>query len=51
MAGNIYKPEGSLIGFSENRSAVYSYLSLEEAMREGKILEGIATVCEEGMNL
>lgn len=51
MAGNIYKPEGSLIGSTENRSAVSSHLSLEEAMREGKILEGIATVCEEGMNL
>jgi len=51
MAGNIYKPEGSLINSLDNKSAVYSNLSLEEAMREGKILEGIATVCEEGMNL
>ncbi|MBR5452476.1 MAG: S1 RNA-binding domain-containing protein [Clostridia bacterium] len=51
MEGNIYRPEGSLLSAAENKSYLSSLGGLSSAMNEGRILEGIATVCEPGMNL
>jgi len=45
MKDNAYLPEGRLIGKHENESYTSSVRMLERAMREGKILEGIATSC------
>ena len=51
MEGNIYRPEGSTLSTPENKFYLSSMGGLSSAMNEGKILEGIATLCEPGMNL
>ncbi len=45
---NLYKPEGRLIGTSENREYLSSVQGLEKACALGKILESIAIFCEDG---
>jgi len=46
MAEKRYAPEGSLIGTLENTACVSSLHGLERAMAQGKILEGIALMCD-----
>ncbi len=48
MADNYYSPEGARIGTAENREACASMRALEKSMMAGKILEGIATMCDHG---
>lgn len=48
---NIYLPEGSLINTYENRNAVSSLQSLEKSAQQGRILEGIACMCDGDMCL
>lgn len=43
---NKYLPEGYLIGTYENSEYISSYQGLERAKAEGKILEGIVTLCD-----
>lgn len=43
---NKYLPEGMLLGTHENREYVSSLQGLERAKQEGKILEGIVTLCD-----
>ena len=45
---NLYKPEGRLIGTFENREYLSCTQGLEKACACGKILESIATFCEDG---
>ena len=47
MSLNKYLPEGSLIGKAENREYISSIYGLEKARSEGKILEGMVTMCED----
>ena len=51
MSENHYLPEGALIATPENREALSSLASIERAMQQGKILEGIATLCDGSLNL
>lgn len=51
MIANTYKPEGLLIGTAENREYTSSLQGLEKAMQQGKILEAVALVCDNEMNL
>ncbi len=51
MGTNIYGPEGTRIGTSENTEYISSLSGLERAMQQGKILEATALVCDSGMNL
>lgn len=51
MNYNYYSPEGTLWRSHENTSYISSISGLERAMREGKILEGIAFLCDEELNL
>ena len=51
MSENHYLPEGALIGTAENREALSSPAALERAMQQGKILEGVATLCDGALNL
>lgn len=44
-------PEGCRIHTQANREACQSYATLERAMAEGTVLEGIATVCDHEFNL
>ncbi|MBO5286506.1 MAG: S1 RNA-binding domain-containing protein [Clostridia bacterium] len=46
MSLNRYLPEGMTIGRSENREYISSLQGLERAKNEGKILEGIVTMCD-----
>ncbi|MBQ8392379.1 MAG: 30S ribosomal protein S1 [Clostridia bacterium] len=46
MIKNTYLPEGAIIRKAENREYISSYQGLEKAMREGKILEGVVTLCD-----
>jgi small subunit ribosomal protein S1 len=48
---NKYLPEGSLICTSENKEYTSSLQGLEKAMREGKIIEAPAAMCDSDMNL
>lgn len=48
---NQYLPEGLLYGTTANREYISSVASLERAMREGKILEAPAAMCDSDMNL
>ena len=49
---NKYLPEGCVIGTQENREYISSLKGLEKAKAEGKILEGIVTVCDsQSLNL
>ena len=43
---NKYLPEGCLYGTIENREYLSSLRGLENAKREGKILEGVVTMCD-----
>lgn len=43
---NKYLPEGCMIGTYENREYISSLKGLERARTEGKILEGMVTVCD-----
>ncbi len=44
---NLYKPEGRLLGTSENREYLACEAALERALAQGKILESIALYCED----
>lgn len=46
-----YLPEGLLYGTAQNREYISSAAGLERAMREGKILEAPAAMCDSDMNL
>lgn len=46
-----YLPEGQLINTVENKNALKSIFSLQEAMAQGKILEARATTCDGEHNL
>lgn len=46
-----YYPEGKLIMSAENAAYLQSASSLAEALREGRILEGRAVVCDSSHNL
>ncbi len=48
---NFYRPEGELMASAENREALASPAALERAMREGRILEAPATLCDGQMRL
>ena len=43
---NMYLPEGSLIDTDANILYTSSLRMLERAMRQGRILEAVATVCD-----
>ena len=47
----LYSPEGGLLETKENREALLTPAGLERAMMEGRIVEGIATRCDERMRL
>lgn len=51
MKQNMYLPEGMRLGTLENREAVSSLSSLERAMNQGTILEGMAVLCDHSLNL
>ena len=46
-----YRPEGQLFSTQENREALSSPLGLERAMREGRILEAPALLCDSNLRL
>ena len=46
MTANQYHPEGELFTTQENRDYVSSIHGLEKAMASGKIIEGVARMCE-----
>ncbi len=46
-----YLPEGGRIGTQANKEATATLSSLERAMANGTILEGIATLCDHDLNL
>ncbi len=46
MTDNLYLPEGLLYGTPENREYISSLHSLERARIEGRIVEGIAVMCD-----
>lgn len=46
-----YLPEGNLINTEENRNSLKSLQTLSDAMREEKILEAVAVVCDAKHNL
>lgn len=48
---NKYLPEGSYISTSENREYISSIAGLERAMANGKILEGMALMCDDELNI
>lgn len=51
MSTNVYTPEGSRLNTPENREYITSVTGLERAMACGKILEGIAMLCDSDLNL
>ena len=48
---NRYRPEGTLIATHENREALSSLNGLEKDMQSGRILEGLAVMCDESLNI
>ena len=48
---NKFRPEGYLFGSRENREYTSSRTGLERAMREGKILEATAMLCDSSLRL
>ncbi len=42
----IYRPEGEILESAENRAALSSLGAMESAMREGRVVEGVATLCD-----
>ena len=51
MNYNYYLPEGSILRTQENLSYISSLSGLERAMREDRILESTALMCDEDFNL
>ncbi len=51
MSENKYRPEGLLIGTQENREYILSLQGLERAMSQGRILEGVAVMCDPDHNI
>ncbi len=51
MKQNLYLPEGRLLVSSYNRLATASIDSLERALLDGSILEGVCTLCDNEHNL
>lgn len=51
MSNNIYLPEGNLLYTNENREYLNSIGGLEKALKEGIILEAIATRCDNDLTL
>lgn len=48
---NVYRPEGRLINTAENMNTLKSPSALADAMREGRIVEARAVVCDSAHNL
>ena len=48
---NKYFPEGSYIATNENREYISSIFGLERALSQGKILEGMALMCDSELNI
>lgn len=46
-----YRPEGGYMETAANKEARGSLSGLERAMREGRVIEGTATLCDEDMRL
>jgi|GEM_PF-6083 len=46
MTANQYLPEGEIFSSQENKDYISSIYGLEKAMASGKIIEGIAVMCE-----
>ncbi len=46
-----YPPEGELLERTENRAMVSSLGAIEIAMQEGRVVEGVATLCDRDMRL
>ena len=51
MITDNFRPEGALLESAKNREYLSSLAGLERAMRQGAIVEGIATLCDEEMRL
>lgn len=51
MPQSIYLPEGQLLYTPENQRLTESREGLEQAWRQGTVLEGIATLCDENRSL
>ena len=51
MITDNFRPEGALLESAQNREYLSSLAGLERAMRQGAIVEGIATLCDEEMRL
>ena len=48
---SFFQPEGCLIHTESNREALATPAGLERAMREGRILEGVVTLCDAALSL
>ncbi len=46
-----YRPEGGYMETAANKEALSSLSGLERAMQEGRVIEGVATLCDERMRL
>ena len=51
MAVYFYQPEGALVQTAQNKDILASPAALERAMREGKTLEALVTLCDAQMRL
>ena len=51
MPQGIYLPEGWLLQTHQNQRYIFNTEGLEKAWKEGTVLEGIATLCDEERNL
>ena len=51
MWENVYLPEGSLLKCEDVIEAKSSPATLERAMQQGKIIEGVVTLCDGALNL
>ena len=51
MSTNTYTPEGTRLNTPENREYITSVAGLERAIACGKILEGVAILCDSDLNL
>ena len=48
---NMYKPEGSLLGTTDNFQALSSPAAMERALQNRRICEGMCTLCDHEMRL
>lgn len=48
---NLYMPEGMLSGTAQNRELISSRQGIEKAMSQGIILESVAMLCDNNMNI